>query len=465
MVKFTSHRLSFARITALACAIVWLGIPTRAHAAATPKCDNLEATIVSSSATINGTTNNDVIVVQGVGKHVVNAGGGNDTICGTPSVDIINSGNGNDKIISGDGNDTITSGEGNDTVNAGPGNDIVNTGPGDDRVNAGAGIDRVTSGTGNDTVAGDAGNDTLSGQDGIDSISGGPGNDSLTGGAGNDRLSGQDGADTLKGDAGDDTLQGGSSPDVLAPGAGSDVCAKDNGDSIVGNCTIDANGPTTSDVNATSRIVAGSTVTFIWTVRDLGGVDLAWVKIGGPSGWVTSWCGFVIEGSRIDSSSAGQTFMAKCAVPAEAVNTTYTAFFSAVDVFGQYSPESTANFEVFGGVADSAAPVVKNLSVSSNSTAGQSITISWDAEDESGVEGIIAWAAYNGYSFASNEGRIYADYALGTLVSGNPSNGKYEQSMTLNPWAPVGTYTIWISARDKFGNKAFFSTGTTFTHS
>ena len=475
-------------------------LPASAQAA-TATCNGRSATITSSAKVITGTPAADVIVVQGAGAHSVNSGSGDDVVCGSAGDDTINSGSGNDIVLSGDGNDVVTTVDGNDNISAGSGNDTVNSGTGNDTVaggdgndsittsegadsvTAGAGSDSINSGTGDDTVSGENGNDTVSagpgsdtvngdagfdiifGESGSDVLTGGVGNDSLNGGEDADRINGDAGSDSLSGGAGNDMLQGGADRDQVNPGSGTNYCASDNSDSIVGACTIDTASPGISNASVTPNVAAGSALTFIWTVNDNSAVDSSWVTIGGPSGWVTTWCGFGLKGTRISGNMQGSVFSATCQVPVDAVNTEYTAFFDATDVFGQQAKSSTANFRITGGATDSSAPVVTNIALSSATLSmGQTLDINYDVQDETGMQGVIAWVAYGGYSFANNQGRSYIDYGTYAFsrTSGDEKNGSYLQTISLNSYAPNGEYTIWISAIDKLGNKVFYQTGTKF---
>lgn len=431
---------------ALLCASL-VGVPVSAQAAVAT-CEGSAATITSSARVIFGTSGDDVIVVQGGGFHSVYAGSGDDIICGSS------------------GNDTINSSVGDDTINAGAGNDTINSGTGNDSVAGGSGNDVIFTGSGNDDVAGGSGNDTLKGYLGSDTLAGGTGNDTIQGGDGADRLTGDSGSDSLSGEAGNDTLQGGVGKDSLIPGAGTNYCATDVVDSMIGSCTIDNSGPEVSNVSVTSSVQAGSALTFIWSVNESAGVDSSWVKIGGPSGWVTSWCGFGLEGTRISGTAQSAVFSATCQVPADAVNTEYTAFFDAIDVFGLNAKTSSATFRITGGASDASAPLVTQLALSSPTlTYGQTLDITFTAEDETGMQGVIAFIAHNGYRFANNEGRSFIDYGTYaiTRTSGDAKSGTYLQKIGLNEWAPAGEYTLWISVIDTLGNKVFKQTDTKFT--
>jgi len=312
---------------------------------------------------------------------------------------------------------------------------------------------------GNDVICGSSGNDTLSGGAGNDKILGQNGNDSLNGGVGNDRLVGGTGNDALNGAAGVNTLQGGRGIDTLNAASGTNYCAVDNADPITGKCTIDGQGPAISD---TSVVAAGSLVTFTWTISDITGVDISWLKIGGPSGWVL-WCGFPVLGQPTSIANGVSTYSAKCQVPATAVNTVYTAFFDGVDVFGTASKQSTLEFRIAAGVDDASAPVTSSVSVvGGNPTTRQPITITWKSTDTSGVDNVMVWAMLNGGGFANDSARAYFEYGLTTRISGTDLDGEYQQVIYPNSTTIPGTYTIWISGRDIYGNKDFISTSVTF---
>jgi hypothetical protein len=84
-------------------------------------CSGFKASIVSGLATVNGTAGSDIIVVTGTAAHTVNAGDGNDIICGSAAIDTISGGEGNDTINGQAGLDVIDGDNGNDAVNIGVG--------------------------------------------------------------------------------------------------------------------------------------------------------------------------------------------------------------------------------------------------------------------------------------------------------------------------------------------------------
>jgi Ca2+-binding RTX toxin-like protein len=88
---------------------------------------------------------------------------GNDTIHGTPFIDIIFGGNGNDRIYGNDGMDFLFGGNGNDYLSGGRGHDILSGGHGHDWLDGGTGNDRLYGGAGSDKMIGGSGNDVLFG--------------------------------------------------------------------------------------------------------------------------------------------------------------------------------------------------------------------------------------------------------------------------------------------------------------
>jgi predicted extracellular nuclease len=127
------------------------------------------------------------------------------TIVGTTGDDVIYAGNATDVVVGLGGNDIIYGGNGDDTICGGSGNDIIEGENGTDTLIGGFGDDTLDGGNGNDSLSGNDGNDTLSGQNGNDGLNGGVGNDTLVGHNGNDTLTGGTGSDSFSGNNGNDT--------------------------------------------------------------------------------------------------------------------------------------------------------------------------------------------------------------------------------------------------------------------
>lgn len=206
---------------------------------------------------------------------VVDAGGGNDDITGSPRGDRIAAGDGHDTVFGGAGNDTVTAGAGNDEVSGEQGDDNLSGENGDDVLDGGAGKDAMAGGEGDDQVLADtadflgadgkpipsgvvpisgggnldfvtppatedkdpdvlsiqsfsadkltytnSGFEVINGGSGAETINGGAGAQTINGNSGNDSLFGGEGDDSINGGAGNDTVEGGTGSDTMDGGSG-----------------------------------------------------------------------------------------------------------------------------------------------------------------------------------------------------------------------------------------------------
>ncbi|MBY0226297.1 MAG: cadherin-like domain-containing protein [Hyphomicrobium sp.] len=159
--------------------------------------------------------------------HIVEAGGGYDTVQTGTGDDIVYGGDGDDRIETGSGNDAVFAGAGNDTVLAGDGDDVVFGEEGDDYLDGQDGRDYIEGGAGSDVVLGGGGDDILNG---------GSGDDQVFGGDGHDRIVGEtdDGADVMSGGDGHDLY-------IAAVHDGDDVFAGGDGDDVFFAANADGN--------------------------------------------------------------------------------------------------------------------------------------------------------------------------------------------------------------------------------
>ncbi len=235
-------------------------------------------------AALTGGASDNIIDASGfIGSVTLRAGGGSDEVIGSPFIDFLFGGLGNDTVSGNAGNDVLRGESGDDSIVGGTGNDRLIGGVGNDDflwVN-GDNSDSITGDSGSDvqtvigsTTAGDvftlSANGTqarfqrtnlvaftldLSGVEGL-TVEGDGGDDSYTvnslagvtnlvdlsfgGGEGNDTLSasstgtaiaafGDAGNDSLTGGTGRDSLNGGDGDDALVGGAGRDSLSGDGG--------------------------------------------------------------------------------------------------------------------------------------------------------------------------------------------------------------------------------------------
>ena len=395
--------------------ILGIGIqPAEAVGNATPKC------------TIIGTAGDDILTGT-VGKDIICGLGGNDLIQGGTGNDMIFGGPGNDKILGGAGSDTIYGDGGNDT--------IVGEGQAD-VINGGLGKDQIFGGEGNDTISGESQDDFLSGEAGNDKISGGLGNDMISGGLGKDSITSKDGKDT---------------------------CAWDRNDVMNGQCNFDKTAPVITAIGPTvQRVEAGTTAYFRWKATDSSGIEESWLSIGGASGWVTKWCGFIVKSELVKGVASNGEFEAKCDIPKTAPNLEYSVWLSSRDYMGNISTSNAAiTFEVFGGSSDTSAPTFEYLSNKVIVKAGESFEISWRSTDATDVGFSGIYFALNGSSFS--DGFVSYVSALGPLtkISGDDRDATFSQTFSVHPDAPAAVYTLWSTRADSLNNKVFDKTDIT----
>ena len=158
--------------------------------------------------------------------------GANDTIMGDGFVDIMDAGEGADKLYGKAGDDLLYGAGGADVIDGGTGADDLRGGTGADKFyvdnigdtileDANADIDTVISSV-NHTLAVNVENISLGGAANI-GANGNASNNKMIGNDGANTMKGLEGADSLNGGAGNDVLYGGTGIDALAGGAGADT--------------------------------------------------------------------------------------------------------------------------------------------------------------------------------------------------------------------------------------------------
>jgi len=353
------------------------------------------------------------------------------------------------------------------TITGTPRSDTLVGTSGDDVICGLGGNDAISGGKGDDIIRGGAGRDQVNGGAGDDELSGGNGNDSLLGGSGNDAIGGESGRDNLSGGNGADALNGGTGVDGLRSGAGDDMCASDADDRQLDSCGIDGDAPVVSFQPSILEFQAGSTAVFRWVVEDASGVAMTWAAIGGPSGWVTEWCGFALPAQQIDGTVQSGTYELQCDIPVNAVNENYTLYVSAVDSLGNSNSVlgwAEFGFTVNGGSSDNRVPEILDVRLPATVGVGETFTVDVDVSDESGTAGVYSWLmAAAPYYYSDENGLFISAPDSASLVSGDATNGTFRQTLVVSDWAPPGVYSLLVSVRDTVGNRGFFLTEYFFT--
>ena len=187
--------------------------------------------------------NGDTYYLQLVFAAEFNYGDDNDIVFGSPALEYIITGSGDDTIYTGLGGGPVWAGDGDDWVRGGSANDQIHAEAGDDLYIGGAGFDTLdfqlilwnndgiiynndgvtfdlakTDPQYNDSIGWDQaiGFEAINGSYGDDFFFGTRRNDGLFGERGNDELSGREGDDTLTGWFGSDTMIGGLGADRIS---------------------------------------------------------------------------------------------------------------------------------------------------------------------------------------------------------------------------------------------------------
>ncbi len=198
-----------------------------------------------------GGEGNDIYIVKNIGDQVIEVDSqhGKDTVISyAPSstgyrlgswvenlqlagaADLTGKGNEMDNLLVGNDGNNVLYGHYIDGAALG-GNDTLVGGLGNDSLYCETGNSSMVGGAGFDLIITGSGKDTIDGGLNADNLFGGRNADSLIGGGGNDTLRGEDDKDTLSGGLDNDSVLGGSGNDSL--------CGDDGNDTIKGGFDID----------------------------------------------------------------------------------------------------------------------------------------------------------------------------------------------------------------------------------
>jgi Ca2+-binding RTX toxin-like protein len=227
-------------------------------------------------SSVGGLVNNMTLAVGTVIENAT-TGGGNDTIYGNSTGNVLTGNAGSDYLTGYGGNDTLYAGSGTDTMYGGDGNDYLFAGglfTSGDFAYGGAGNDYIQSGLGTETMDGGADIDIIdhrqfSGDYVFNMVTGltNFGGESFTNfesawmGDGNDSVTGTTGDNTIYGGGGNDTINDGAGGDLVYGGEGDDLFLAGDS-SFTGDSWNGGNGTDTLSYEAYNWGAPGSPVVF-----------------------------------------------------------------------------------------------------------------------------------------------------------------------------------------------------------
>jgi Ca2+-binding RTX toxin-like protein len=391
------------------------------------------------------------------------------------------------RTATGDGNDSmpatenIVASDQDDTITAVVGPNAIDGGGGEDTVSYAATTAGVTVDLVNETVTG-GDDDTVqavenvTGTDQADVLVGGPaanvflgggGSDTIAAGGGSDDVSGEGGNDAIYGEANDDLLSGGDGDDLLDGGSGTDTCDGGAGtNQFAGGCDTDA--PTLVDFSVAPASIDTSTgsqlVTFTAHLTDqITGVDenATQVTVFAPDGSERATLPVQLASGDVDDG----TFEASFTVPQYAPQGSWTVALELVDQAANAEPWSSGELVAASfpsgfsqtGPGDDTPPILQSFAINpgsiDTSASSQSVTFTLDLTDDlAGVD-----LSGSRVSVFNPSGDPRGEDTL-SLVSGTPTNGTFEATVTIPRYAQQGTWTVTLDLADDAGNLEAWST-------
>ncbi|MBU6255907.1 MAG: hypothetical protein KGN04_00570 [Chloroflexi bacterium] len=218
---------------------------------------------------------------------------------------------------------------------------------------------------------------------------------------------------------------------------------------------------TISDLVVPTEVSAGAPLVIKFRMVDPAGAQSPVAFIGGPSGWVSTWCGFGMLATLVSGNDNDGVYEVSCLIPASAPNAEYQVFLGCECMFADgrsaMGVGTGFSFRVVGGSSDAAAPEILVVTISSASiAAGGTIDITTTARDESGIVYVVAWVEGPNGRITDDAGVPWAkEMGLTTITSRDIGDGRMEfvQTVTMREDATSGTYRVWYSVGDLIGNR------------
>jgi len=216
-----------------------------------------------------------------------------------------------------------------------------------------------------------------------------------------------------------------------------------------------------TNVRVPAEVQAGTPLVIRFRMTDPSGYQAPVAFVGGPSGWVTSWCGFGVAAVRVSGDQRDGEYEISCLVPSNAPSAGYIVQIGCECTFPESSGEPwsvTYPFELVGGSGDVRVPVIASSRINwfGEVAAGSTFSVSTYATDESGIAYVVAWVDGPNGRITNDAGQPWAaDMGLDTIArNGGVGWEQFVQTITLRDDATPGRYRLWFSVGDSIGNRA-----------
>ena len=215
-----------------------------------------------------------------------------------------------------------------------------------------------------------------------------------------------------------------------------------------------------TNVRVPAEVQAGTPLVVRFRMTDPSGYQAPVVFVGGPSGWVSSWCGFGVAAVRVSGDQRDGEYEISCLVPTNAPSAGYVVSIGCECIFPDGSVDAllvTYDFNVVGGSSDVRVPVITSSRITwfGEIAAGGTFSVSTYATDESGIAYVVAWVEGPNGRITNDAGNPWAsDMGLDTITRTGVVDGEwFVQTITLRDDAAPGRYRLWFSVGDSIGNR------------
>jgi len=217
-----------------------------------------------------------------------------------------------------------------------------------------------------------------------------------------------------------------------------------------------------TNVRVPAQVQAGTPLVIRFRMTDSSGYQAPVAFVGGPSGWVSNWCGFGVAAIRVSGDQRDGEYEISCLVPTNAPSAGYIVRIGCECTFPDTAEDSlfvTYPFDLVGGSGDTRVPEIGMSAITSAGVirAGSTFEVTTRAKDESGIAYVVAWVdGPNGRTTNDQFQPWASDMGLGSIVRSQAVNGweTFVQTITLRNDATPGRYRLWFSVGDSIGNRA-----------